>query len=68
MKNWIRESSIVRELILDTLSESNIKRRGYFDYNFIQKLIDEHLRKVHNHSHRLWGLTVLELWLQKNKI
>lgn len=66
MKNWMRESTVVKELITDTLSESAVKRRGYFNYNFIRKMIDEHLRKIHNHSHRLWALTVLELWLQKN--
>ena len=68
MKNWIRESPVVKELILDTLSESAVKRRGYFNYNFIQKLMDEHLQKTHNHSHRLWALTVLELWLQKKGV
>lgn len=67
-KNWLRESGPVRRTVRNTLSESNLKKRGYFDPAFVRTLIDEHLRKRHNHSHRLWALTVLETWMNHHHI
>ena len=36
---------------------------GLFNLNFVKTLVTEHRRKSQNHSHRLWGLGVLALWL-----
>lgn len=66
-KNWMRESQPVKSLIRDVLSESTIKKRGLFSHSTIQTLIKQHERKTHNHSHRLWALVVLELWMQKHQ-
>jgi len=30
----------------------------------VRQLFEEHLSMRHNHSHRLWALVVLELWLK----
>ena len=67
-KNWIRESKPVQQYIRDTLSGSSLKRRGFFNPVFINKLIEEHLQKRHNHSHRLWALVVLETWMNQHQI
>lgn len=66
MKNWLRDVSSVRNFISDILSEDIVKKRGYFNSFYIQKLLNEHLKKKQNYSHRLWSLVVLELWLQKH--
>jgi asparagine synthase (glutamine-hydrolysing) len=66
MKNWIRYSDEVRAFLQDVLSEQNLKRRGLFRPAFVQTLFEQHLSKKFNHSHRLWALAVLELWLQKH--
>ena len=66
MKNWMRESKVVRELIGSILSPDTLKRRGLFHLEFVQMMMAQHLDKSHNHSHRLWSLMMLELWLQKN--
>lgn len=66
MKNWMRESSMVQELIFDVLSEDSVNRRGYFNSSYVRKLISQHLKKSYNHSHRLWALVVLEFWFQRN--
>ncbi len=62
IKNWLMNE--LRPLLLDTLSEERIRRRGYFQPHYIQHLIQEHLNGKENHSHRLWALMVFEIWHQ----
>jgi asparagine synthase (glutamine-hydrolysing) len=62
IKNWIMQE--LRPLLLDTLSESRIQKRGYFRPEYVQQLIQEHLEGKENHSHRLWALMVFEIWHQ----
>jgi asparagine synthase (glutamine-hydrolysing) len=64
MKNWLRDSPEVGELLAGVLSDKSCKDRGFFRPGFVQRMLAEHRRKTHNHSHRLWGLLVLELWLR----
>jgi asparagine synthase (glutamine-hydrolysing) len=64
MKNWLREDAIMREWIGDTLGDGSFKGRGFFRPTVVQRMVDEHVRKTHNHSHRLWGMIVLEFWLR----
>jgi asparagine synthase (glutamine-hydrolysing) len=64
MKNWIREPGVVREFVLETLSSQ--KKRGLFQPAAISKMVNDHLEKKHNNSHRLWTLTVLEAWLSSH--
>ena len=65
-KNWLRDVPEIKNFIMDILSESAIKKRGYFDNNFVQRLLTDHFKRKKNNSHRLWALLVLELWMQKN--
>ena len=62
IKNWIMQE--LRPLLLDTLSESRVKKRGYFRPEYVQQLVQEHLDGRENHSHRLWALRVFEIWHQ----
>lgn len=62
MKNWMRDNPKVKGFIDDVLSESRIKNRGIFNYQYIQNLMNLHQSKKANFSHRLWALAVLELW------
>lgn len=62
MKNWMRESTAVQALLQEYLSPEAVRRRGFFDPATIARMMAEHQRKAHNHSHRLWALLVLELW------
>lgn len=63
MKNWLNGE--LRSLMLDVLSESRIRRRGYFDPAYVRRLIDEHREGTHNHGHLLWALIVFELWHER---
>ena len=64
MKNWIREDPQVLNMIKEVLGDGSLEHRGFFKRAYVDQMLQEHIRKSNNHSHRLWALTVLELWLQ----
>ena len=66
MKNWMRDDQQVHGLMMDILSETSLRKRGLFNIKGVSQMISEHQTKRSNHSHRLWALMVLELWLQKH--
>lgn len=56
---------LVRDLgdvVEDLLSESNIRRRGYFEYPHIRRLIDDNLAGREDNSLKVFQLLTLELW------
>jgi len=57
---WINQE--LRGTIRDTLSDPSTRRRGYFDYSYIDVLLNEHERGRRDHSKALWALLMLELW------
>jgi asparagine synthase (glutamine-hydrolysing) len=63
-KNWLRESPEVKKFIADIVFDTSFNDRKLFHTPFVQRMVEEHNRKTYNHSHRLWGLVVLELWLR----
>ncbi|NQU46184.1 MAG: asparagine synthase (glutamine-hydrolyzing) [Chlorobium sp.] len=62
IKNWLKRE--LKPLLLETLSQGRVEQRGLFNWRYVNTLIREHLSGRQNHSHRLWGLLFLELWLQ----
>jgi asparagine synthase (glutamine-hydrolysing) len=64
LKNWLRENAKLQKWVGEILSESSIVKRGFFRSSVVRQLLEEHLSMRHNHSHRLWGLVVFELWLR----
>lgn len=64
LKNWMRVNATVKGFVFDLLSDETVRRRGYFDPDRVRTMVQEHLDKTRNHSHRLWALAVLELWFQ----
>ena len=60
IKNWLKKE--LKPLMLDTLNPQTISSQGFFNSKFINKLVDEHLKGVENHSHQLWALIVFQLW------
>lgn len=62
MRHWIRHE--MKPMMTDLLSPALVKRRGYFDPTTVTRWMNEHLEKRADHSHRLWGLMVFELWHQ----
>jgi asparagine synthase (glutamine-hydrolysing) len=54
----------LKEMTEDLLSASNIKSRGLFRPEFIQKLVREHRSGTHDWSMQIWQFLTLELWTQ----
>jgi len=44
------------------LLSSRATARGYFDVQFIDRLVDEHASGRREHTLRLWALVIFELW------
>lgn len=64
LKNWIREHEKAKAFVFDLVSDETVLKRGIFNVDPVRKMKEEHLNKTRNHSHRLWALAVLELWLR----
>ena len=62
IKNWLMNE--LRPLLLETLSEERVTKRGYFQPAYVKQLVQEHLDGTENHSHRLWALMMFEIWHQ----
>jgi len=60
MKNWLRKE--LRPMVEDVLSVDRIKRKGYFNWAYVEKLKNEHWRGMANHAHELWSLLMFEIW------
>jgi len=57
---WLRTSS--RELLQDTLLSTQAGQRGYFEPEWVDHLVKEHVASKADHSFQLWNLLMLELW------
>lgn len=60
IKNWLKKE--LKPLMMDTLAPEKLKREGFFNPDYVQKLIKEHLDGTENHSHRLWALIIFGRW------
>ena len=58
--HWFRGS--LRETFGDVLGSPAARQRGYFNYGFVDRVLQEHLAGRRDHSLRLWQLLVFELW------
>lgn len=54
----------LREMVDDLLSESQIRKRGFFDADAVRQIVEEHRRGRRDWSMQIWQLLTLELWLQ----
>ncbi len=68
MKNWLRDNAEASTFLEDILRGSSLRASGFFRMDAVERMLDAHRRKTHNHSHRLWGLLVLALWLQAQDV
>lgn len=59
---WFQKE--LKDYVLDVLSETNIKRRGYFRYDYIRWILNQHYQGKQNFSDHIWALIVLEIWHQ----
>jgi len=60
---WFRADWL--KILNDYLASENSFCKKYFNHNYINLLINEHLKNNDDHSKRLYLLLVLEVWFQK---
>ncbi len=60
---WLR--TILRPLLLDTLSQSTVRRANLFHWSEIENLLRTHLERRANLGYHLWGLLILFLWMRR---
>jgi asparagine synthase (glutamine-hydrolysing) len=57
---WLRGP--LREMLLDTLATDKIRREGFFEPAYVQRLLDEHLSRRKDNRKQLWTLFIFERW------
>lgn len=60
MKNWLRHE--LQPLMRDLLSRDRVSRRGLFDADVVEQLMNDHVTGKENHAHTLFPLMVFERW------
>ncbi|REK22358.1 MAG: asparagine synthase (glutamine-hydrolyzing) [Planctomycetota bacterium] len=60
LKEWIREgfSGALRSILLS----ERTKERNVFNPQFVERLLDENVRRARNHTDALWTILNFELW------
>jgi asparagine synthase (glutamine-hydrolysing) len=53
-------------LLMDVLSENNLKQTGMFNPSYVKKLIDDQLQRRRDTKKELWCLFVFEYWRQSH--
>ncbi|MGZ4860243.1 MAG: asparagine synthase (glutamine-hydrolyzing) [Candidatus Angelobacter sp.] len=61
--DWFR--SVLRPMLLDTLSEDGVRASGLFNWSAVEQLLSDHLERKANLGYHLWGLMVLLLWMKQ---
>ena len=63
---WFREHKGFRDLLQDTLLSQRALERGYFERDFIERLVRRHQQGVWDYTQELWLMLMLELWHREN--
>ena len=61
--HWFR--TVLKPLLLDTLTEQAVSDTGIFSWPAINNLITRHLSRRTNAGYQLWGLLTLFLWMKR---
>jgi asparagine synthase (glutamine-hydrolysing) len=60
ISTWFRGEA--KQFMTDLLSRETVKRRGLFDADYVQEIVQQHLRGTTDRGAQLWGLVLVELW------
>ena len=63
VREWFRGAG--GEVLSGLIMNSSIRKRGLFDYEFIERLFDEHRRGARDWSFHLWALLNVSLWCDR---
>jgi asparagine synthase (glutamine-hydrolysing) len=60
---WFRGAE--SDSLVQQIMNSSLRKRGFFDYQFISRMADEHRRGVRDWSANLWCLLNLSVWYDR---
>jgi asparagine synthase (glutamine-hydrolysing) len=60
LEDWMRKE--LKNFVFDSLSGETVKKQGFFNYAYIQKLLKEHCSGKANHRQKIWPLVVFTRW------
>lgn len=60
IRSWLRGE--LREMVRDLLSETHLRRRGYFDPTGVGRMIQAHESGKTDSALQIWALLTLEVW------
>jgi asparagine synthase (glutamine-hydrolysing) len=63
---WFRNE--LKPFIVDVFSSENVKALGYFDYNYVQQILSEHISAQRNHDEKIFALLSFAVWYWKKFI
>ncbi len=63
VREWFRGPE--GDELIQQLLNSSIRKRGFFDYEFIRRMADEHRRETKDWSANLWCLLNLSVWYDR---
>jgi len=63
VREWFRGPE--GEGLIQQLMNSPLRARNFFDYDYIERLADEHRKEVTDWSFHLWCLLNLSLWYER---
>lgn len=61
---WLRGE--LEPLARSLLGPERTRRQGYFEPEFVARLLDEHVARRQDHSRQLWGLMSFSLWAEQS--
>ena len=61
--DWLRKELL--PMVTDLLLSERAQKRGIFQPDFVQRLVDEHCTSASNHTREIRALMALELWFRE---
>jgi asparagine synthase (glutamine-hydrolysing) len=63
IRSWI--SNDLKDMVDHLLSKENIEKRGFFNYPFVNKMIDNDRKGIDDNAYQIYQLLTLELWCRE---
>jgi asparagine synthase (glutamine-hydrolysing) len=63
IRSWV--SNDLKEMVDELLSETNINKRGFLNFDFVKKLIDNDRKGLEDNAYQIYQLLTLELWFRE---
>jgi len=64
LRDWFRNEW--KEILSDSLSESTVRKRGFFKPAAVQEMLARHASGDNAFTKPLWAMLMLELWMQRD--